>query len=120
MRLGGVMFGLRRRLLLLAACAFLEAGCTGRCANRVVSYVRAPDDTRSAVLFERRCGRASAGGTTRISIVHWGAGPVSGKGNVFVADDGGRARDGSWGGVWAQASWVHAPGFSGPPAIDIQ
>ena len=64
-----------------------------------------PPGQQKAVLFERNCS-ATTDFTTQISLVNGGEKP-SGKGNVFIADGGLKAA--SWGGPWAEVSWL-SPG----------
>jgi hypothetical protein len=80
-------------------------GCADGCENTPIQTVAAPSGHQKAVLFERNCG-ATTDFTTQISLVEGGA-KASGKGNVFIADGGLKAA--SWGGPWAEVSWL-SPG----------
>jgi hypothetical protein len=81
------------------------SGCSGSCANSVISRADAPDGLHSAVMFQRDCG-ATTGFSTQISVLEHGDEP-SGGGNTFRADgDHGAATAGDWGGPWAEMKWL--------------
>lgn len=58
------------------------------------------------MLFQRDCG-ATTSFTTQISILTQADAYVVDRGNVFIADDAhSRAKAGTWGGPWANVSWI--------------
>ena len=77
-------------------------GCSDMCRNTPHQTVTSPDGGATAVLFERDCG-ATTGLTAQVSIA--GKDKASSrKGNVFIAEGGAKAV--TWGGPWADVSWV--------------
>lgn len=83
------------------------SGCSGGCANEVIRRVNAPDELHTAVLFQRDCGSTTSF-STQISVLDQNDQPTGG-GNVFRADDNhGAAKDGDWGGPWADVKWLAA------------
>jgi len=55
-------------------------------------------------LFQRDCG-ATTGFSTQISVMEPEE-PLSGGGNVFVADANHGAAAANWGGPWAEIQWL--------------
>lgn len=95
-----------QRLLIALALAALLAGCSkSACSNTMVARLHAPADPFTAVLYQRDCG-ATTGFSTQVGILQDGD-TLTGGGDVFRADDNhGAARDGDWGGPWAEMQWT--------------
>ena len=102
---GGRRFPLipmKTALVLTAAIA--GAGCSQVCQDAPHQSIRSLDGDERAILFGRNCG-ATTSYTTQVSIVPADEG-ISGKGNVFIADEGAKAA--AWGGPWAEVKWLGA------------
>lgn len=95
------------RSSILAAAVLSLGGCSDSCSNRLIGRADAPDEQRTAILFQRDCG-ATTSFSTQVSVVtHGSQSPKSG--NAFRADDNhGAAAAGNWGGPWAEIKWLAA------------
>lgn len=96
------------RLLVGIAIAWALVSCgAAACENTVLSDIQSPDGQNHAVVFARSCG-ATTDFSTQVSI-EAGSIPVSGAGNVFIADtDHGKSPAGLGGGPEVTARWVDA------------
>ena len=88
------------------ACGLISCGAAA-CDNTVLSDIQSPDGQHHAVVFGRNCG-ATTDFSTQVSI-EARSNPVSGAGNIFIADtDHGKAPTGPGGGPEVTARWVDA------------
>lgn len=93
---------MKTALVLVAAIAL--SGCSPVCRDAPHQSITSLDGDERAILFSRDCG-ATTSYTTQVSIVPPDEG-ISGKGNVFIADEGAKAA--AWGGPWAEVKWLGA------------
>jgi len=96
------------RLLAAIAISWGLISCgAAACENKVLSDIQSPDGQHHVVVFGRSCG-ATTDFSTQVSIEARST-PVSGTGNVFIADtDHGKSPAGPGGGPDVTARWLDA------------